>query len=213
MSDLFYNVVRYTGSHVFFLTSRAVVIGDQHVRRHGAFIVAATHSSPYDVPILIRHTHRMVDFVSTVEVFGQGRLFAAFYRALNAFPLDRSRPDGRTVRTILDRLARGRVVAMFPEGGIRKEQHAVYVTRKIKPGIGRIANLAGVPIVPVVIQNSIAYARPTSWLPIRRVRYGVIYGEPLMPGADDAETERCLVDEYVALHARLVAAMGGHPPG
>ena len=203
MSDRFYNFVWGAGCHVFWLTSKPVVIGADRTKIDGPFILAATHSSAYDIPLLIRHTRRVIDFVSTVEVFSQGKLFAWFYRSLGAFPLDRSKPDAPTVRTILDRLANGRVVAIFPEGGIKKEQHAVYNTRKMRPGIGRIAKLANVPIVPVVLLGSIAYSKWWSWLPIRQVRYGVIYGEPIVPDQNDLATEELLIARFVSLNGQL----------
>ena len=40
--------------------------------------------------------------------------------------------------------------------------------------------MAGVPIVPVVVWGSGAYARASNWLPGRRVRYGINYGEPFV---------------------------------
>src|ERR1041384_2498243 len=118
MSDAFYRAVRMVGTTAFWASASPVVVGESHVPGSGACIIAATHQSPYDVPLLIRHTRRLLDFVSTVEVF-RNPLVAWFYGSLNAFPLDRSRPDVATVRVILDRLRRGRVVAIFPEGAIR----------------------------------------------------------------------------------------------
>src|SRR5260221_7805481 len=104
---------------IFWTTSRPIVLHAERSRRKGGYILASNHPSPYDVPLLIRHSRRKLDFVSTVEVF-QNRFAAWFYGSMNTFALDRSKPDGATVRVILDRLGRGRVVAMFPEGGFRK---------------------------------------------------------------------------------------------
>src|SRR5688572_6064556 len=101
----------------FWVSSRPTVMGIEHARRDGPFIVASNHLSPYDVALLMRHSPRRLDFVSIVEVF-RHPLMAWFYSNMNAFPLDRHRGDPKTVRIILDRLERGRVVAMFPEGRI-----------------------------------------------------------------------------------------------
>ncbi len=206
MSDAFYSLVVALGRPIFWVTSRPVVIGTEHVPREGACLIAATHRSPYDIPILMRHSGRAVDFVSIVEVF-RNPLLAWFYGSLNAFPLDRSRPDSRTVRIILDRLRRGRAVGMFPEGRLRGEDESVVRTRRIRPGIGRLACLSGAPVVPCVIVNSGAYGRITSWLPRRGVRYGIIYGVPIEPvlGAEGVESR--LVAEFVGLHAKLTQMM------
>src|SRR5438045_3002539 len=112
MGDAFYRFVVLTGRMPFWISSRPVVLHAERARRAGPFILAANHTSPYDVPLLMRHTPRRLDFVSIIEVF-RNPLVAWFYSHMNAFPVDRSRRDPATVRIILDRLARGRVVAMF----------------------------------------------------------------------------------------------------
>ena len=203
---MFYRVVRLLGSPAFWVSGSPVVLGAHHVPTEGACIIAATHQSPYDIPLLIRHSRRMLDFVSIVEVF-RNPLLGWFYGSLNAFPLDRSRPDGGAVRVILNRLGKGRVVAMFPEGGFRKGTESVVHTRRIRKGIGRIARLSGAPIVPCVVINSLAYGRLTSWLPLRRTRYGVIYGEPLCATEDPEVLEVKLVEAFVLLHRELSEAM------
>ncbi len=206
MGDAFYRIIRRIGRPAFWVSSSPVVLGEEHVRRSGAFIVAANHTSPYDVPLLMRHVPRLLDFVSITEVF-RNPLVAWFYGSLNAFPLDRGRADPKTVRVILDRLGRGRVVAMFPEGGFRHGDDSVFVSRKIRPGIARIAAIAGVPIVPCVIVNSEAYSRPVSWIPARRTRYGMNFGAPLAAREEPAKVEGALVDAFVSLHGQLQDAM------
>ena len=206
MSDTFYRVVRSIGSLAFWVSGSPVIMGIQHVPRVGACLVAATHQSPYDVPLLIRHTPRLLDFVSITEVF-KNPLVAWFYGSLNAFPLDRSRPDSKTVRVILDRLRRARAVGIFPEGGFRKGLYSVVHTRRIRPGTGRIAHMTGATVIPCVIIDSHAYARVRGWLPLRQTRYGVIYGEAIDPTLDPEVIEARLIDAFVLLHARLTAEM------
>lgn len=206
MSDAFYRVVRSIGATAFWVSSTPTVIGTEHVPTTGPCLIAATHQSPYDIPLLIRHTPRLLDFVSIVEVF-RNPLVAWFYGSLNAFPLDRSRPDAKTVRIIVDRLRRSRAVTIFPEGGFRTGSDSVVHTRRIRPGSGRIARMAAAPIIPCAIINSHLYSRPISWLPLRRTRYGIIYGPPIAPTLDADVIEARLVDAFVALHAELNKAM------
>ncbi len=216
MSDAFYNFLWYTGYHVFWASSKPVVINAEVTRRPGAYLLASNHTSPYDIPLLMRHTARNLDFVSIVEVFKKP-IVGWFYGSMNAFPLDRSKPDSPTVRIILDRLARGRVVAMFPEGGFRSGEQSVTHGGKIRPGIGRVARLAGVPIIPVVVLKSKLYSRPVNWLPIRRTRYGVIYGQPLefrpeLPKAEAAQDlEERLKRAFVELYQSLSNSMSDSP--
>jgi 1-acyl-sn-glycerol-3-phosphate acyltransferase len=204
LSDLFYSFVHGVGSMIFWTTSRPIVLHAERSRRKGGYILASNHHSPYDVPLLIRHSRRKLDFVSTVEVF-QNRFAAWFYGSMNTFALDRSKPDGATVRVILDRLGRGRVVAMFPEGGFRKLEDSVIRGGRMRPGIARLAQMAEVPVVPVVVLDSQIYRRLISWLPLRRARYGMIYGEAiaLKPELGKVEAARVLEEDLQAAFMRL----------
>jgi 1-acyl-sn-glycerol-3-phosphate acyltransferase len=203
MSDTFYRVVRFIGRHPFWVSSAPVALGLENVPLSGPVIVAANHTSPFDIPLLMRHVPRLIDFVSVVEVFRKP-LLGWFYGSLNAFPLDRSRTDAPTVRTILSRLERGRLVAMFPEGGFRRGETSVIRGGRIRPGVGRIATLANAPVVPAVIVNSAAYGRARAWLPIRGTRYGVNFGLCLDPQLGADEIERRMVQEYRRLYDELV---------
>ena len=204
MSDLFYSAFVTAARHVFWLSSKPVVIGTEHTRLEGAYILAANHSSPFDVAVLIRHAKRHVDFLSITEVFKKP-LVGWFYGSMNAFPLDRSRRDPKTVKTMVDRLKRGRVIGMFPEGGLRGGEQSVLKTRKIKPGVGRLALLANVPIVPAVVVGSAGYLRPGAWAPIRKTRYGVIFGEAILPEGTAEEMEGRYVERLIGLHEQLIA--------
>jgi 1-acyl-sn-glycerol-3-phosphate acyltransferase len=201
MGDRYYNIVVFFGRFPFWVSSRATVIDAHHARRDGAFILASSHLSPFDVPVLMRSAPRKLDFVSIVEVF-RNPFVAWFYGNMNAFPLDRHRADPKTVRVILDRLQRGRVVAMFPEGRIRAEKDSVIHGAPFRPGVARIARMAGVPIIPVVVLGVSAYENLISWVPWRRVRYGVAYGKAILV-TDEAQAERELADAYRQLYERL----------
>ncbi len=206
MSDLFYKSVRFIGRPIFWFSSTPVALGAEHIPRSGACIIASNHTSPYDIPLLVRHVPRLVDFVSIVEVF-RNPFLGWFYRNLNAFPLDRGKPDAPAVRTILDRLDRGRVVVMFPEGGFRRGEASVVRTRKIRGGVGRIANIAKVPVIPALILNSVVYARPLAWIPLFRTRYAVAFGPAISPDLPPGQIEAAIVESIVKLHEEAAAML------
>ena len=210
MSDLFYSVVVLVCRHAFVVSSDSVVLHASRIPRRGAFLLASTHTSPFDVPVLMRASRRRLDFVSITEVF-RNPWMAWFYSNMNAFPLDRNRADPKTVRIILDRLERGRAVAIFPEGRVRPEAESVMHGASFRPGVARIARLAGVQIIPVVVWGANRYSRPASWLPVQRTRYGINFGEPLTV-SDEADGERHLAQAYRALYLELRAAMDARWP-
>jgi 1-acyl-sn-glycerol-3-phosphate acyltransferase len=212
LSDWFYNLVYSIGAPAFFVNGRATILHRERAKREGAYILAATHLSPYDVALLIRETPRVLDFVSIVELF-RNPLSAWFLGSMGAFPLDRSKRDSPTVRIILDHLARGRVIAMFPEGSIRRPENSVLNGGPMKPGVARIAQLANVPIVPCVVLGGSAYHRFWNWMPLRRTRYGINYGEAILPPKDpsDSDTRRVetqVREAYHALYEELLTANG-----
>lgn len=208
MSDWYYNLVWCTCWPAFGVSSSPVVLHRERGRRAGAFLLAANHLSPLDVPCLMKETRRHIDFVSIVEVF-RNPLIAWFYGHMGAFPLDRGRVDTGTTRTIIDRLKRGRVVGIFPEGSVQTDETSVLNGGRMKPGVFRIAKIANVPIMPVVIVGTRAYHRIWSWLPLRRVRYGVNFGEPIemREGEDLPTLEARLREAFRTLYEELKQAM------
>lgn len=210
MSNWYYNVVWCACWPAFGVSSSPIVLHRERGRRAGAFLLASNHLSPLDVPCLMKETGRAIDFVSIVEVF-RNPLIGWFYGHMGAFPLDRSRVDTGTTRTIIERLRRGRVVGIFPEGAVQSDETSVLNGGRLKPGVLRLAKLADVPIVPVVIVGTRAYHRIWNWLPLRRVRYGVNFGEPIEANADEGlpELEARLRAAYQSLHEELKAAMAG----
>ncbi len=218
MSDLFYSLVRTVCHPPFIFSRNPTLVGVEKIDRQGAFLLCANHTSAYDIALLMAHsTKRRLDFVSAIEICTHP-VIGPLYRATNAFPLDRSKPDGGAVRELMHRLERGRVVALFPEGGFRHGDQSVVHGGKIRPGLGRIAILAQVPVIPVVILNSVAYGKPSAWAWLRHTRYGMIFGDPMTPPklAADAppadikaaaatfEAEYCA--RMQALYARIKAA-------
>jgi 1-acyl-sn-glycerol-3-phosphate acyltransferase len=210
MSDAFYNIVVLVGRFPFWVSSRPIVLHADRIPRTGAFLLASNHSSPYDIPALMRSTPRNLDFVSITEMFAKP-FVGWFFGHMNAFPLERSRSDPKTVRTILDRLTRGRVVAMFPEGRIRGGEESVVHGAPFQAGVAGIARLANVPIIPVVVWGTQNYRRFTNWLPLKLTRYGVTYGEPIVV-KDESDAEKQLAQAYRDLYAEIMRALDRSRP-
>jgi 1-acyl-sn-glycerol-3-phosphate acyltransferase len=108
-----------------------------------------------------------------------------------AAPLDRSRADPSTVRTVVRHLRAGRVVGLFPEGGLRTGAASVLAGGSINGGVARIAELARVPVLPCAVLGGRKFHRWTNWLPLFRTRWAVAFGEPIeIRRGDDREAAR-----------------------
>src|SRR5205085_1143820 len=78
VSEAIYNLVVTLGRLPFWVSSKPLILDVHHARRDGAYLLASSHLSPYDVPVLYRHTPRHIDFVSIIEIMrkpGIGWLF------------------------------------------------------------------------------------------------------------------------------------------
>src|SRR5262249_13618483 len=65
----------------------------------------------------------------------------------------------------IERLKAGRVVGLFPEGGIRDGTRSLLEGAPLRPGASTLAHIAGVPILPCVIVGSDRLYSKKRWLP------------------------------------------------
>jgi 1-acyl-sn-glycerol-3-phosphate acyltransferase len=190
MSKRFYKVVRMIGSRVFWHASAPRILHAERAAREGAYLLAANHLSPYDAPLLIATTPRVIHWLSIVEIF-RNPLVGWFLRGVGAEPLDRGKVDTRTVRAIVRHLRNGDVVGIFPEGGVRSGTSSVLDEGGIHEGVCKLAYLARVPVVPCVVLGGSKFSRWICWLPGARTRWAVAYGEPIFPDVERDRTETC----------------------
>ncbi len=166
-------------------------------------MLAANHASPFDSALLIAATPRVIYWLSIVELF-RNPFTRWFLSSMLAAPLDRSRADTATVRSIVRHLRAGRVVGLFPEGGVRADNESVLRDGAIKDGIAKLAEVARVPVLPCVVAGGEKFHRWTSWLPLFRTRWAVAFGEPIEMRRDgDREAARA------ELLATLTGALRG----
>jgi 1-acyl-sn-glycerol-3-phosphate acyltransferase len=123
---------------------------------------------------------RYVDWMAMEELY-QARWSAWLMNALSAFPVKRNSNDTSPMRTALHRLKLGRVVGIFPEGGIRTGATSVLEGATMWPGFIAVSLLSGKPVVPCVILGTDRLYLSRNWWPFRRVPVWMISGEPIWP--------------------------------
>jgi 1-acyl-sn-glycerol-3-phosphate acyltransferase len=69
-----------------------------------------------------------------------------FFWACDVFFVQRGKTDVGAVRETLRRLKKGRIVGMFPEGGIRSGKESVLEGAPLKTGAAALAQMANVPV-------------------------------------------------------------------
>src|SRR5437016_3888785 len=94
------------------------IVGVADETKGEAVLLLANHISPFDPFIISSVVRRKIDWMAMAEFFPLP-LLRFLLRAVDAFPADRDRADHTTIRTAIERLKDGRIVGIFPEGGIR----------------------------------------------------------------------------------------------
>ncbi|PYL86813.1 MAG: hypothetical protein DMF17_05080, partial [Verrucomicrobia bacterium] len=157
MGPLFHSLANRVAAQamklLFGCVAHVRVVGRKNANRDGGLLLAANHISHFDPFILSSVVGRKIDWMAMAEFF-PNPLVGSFLRAVDAFPADRNRADRKTIRTAIERLKQGRVVGVFPEGGIRDGARSLLEGAPLRPGASTLAHIAGVPIVPCVIVGS-----------------------------------------------------------
>jgi 1-acyl-sn-glycerol-3-phosphate acyltransferase len=180
----------------FWLLTGLRVEGAEHLPASGPVLVASNHLNNFDPLILDCVLRRPVAWLAKIELFRAPAL-AAFLRLFWTIPLDRGGADRQALRAALDRLARGQVLAIFPEG---TRSRAASMRRGLV-GVGMLAVRSGAPILPIGIAGS---ERPLRlWpRPVVTVRIGRPITIERVPG--QRPDYQAITDQIMAEIAALV---------
>lgn len=145
-----------------------------------------------------------------MEELFRDRASAFLMKSLCAIKVRRDGSDRTGIRTAVKRLAQGRVVGVFPEGGIRAGKGSVLEGAPVWPGASALCVLSGKPIVPGVILGTDRLYDKRNWFRFRRVAVWIGFGEFILPPGDlpkrDARdlVQKSLSEAFVSLKERLV---------
>ena len=204
-----YNLTKFISWLLFRFKFGLEVQGQRHVPREGPFILASNHVSFLDPLVLGVSCPRRLRFMARSDLFRHFAL-GIFLRAVGVISLRRSEQDVTAIRTAVQWLKRGQPIALFPEG-----------TRQLsgklgsaKRGVGLLAALAKVPIVPVVVAGTFKALPPHSKT-LHPAKIRVAFGEKILytispfleQDTSQAASER---DSSRSLQDRRARASGVH---
>jgi 1-acyl-sn-glycerol-3-phosphate acyltransferase len=147
------------------LISRVRIAGRENIP-DGGYIVAANHHSNLDALFVALAVRRRIRFMGKSELF-DGR-WGWLLNRLGAFPVQRGTWDADAFETAATVLQRGRVMSIFPEGGVHVQRVPA------KSGVGHIAQLAGATVLPVHLHGTRSLYTPWRWPKVR-----IVIGAPL----------------------------------
>lgn len=138
-------------------------------RLKGGAVLAANHTTFSD-PFVVGSAfwYREINFF-TADVVMATKTRERLLKAAGAIKVNRSITDIEAVRSAVEVLKKGRLLLIFPEGGVQE----VGQVKALKSGTALIALQAGVPIVPLFICYN------SRWYNRRKV----VVGDPIDPKA------------------------------
>jgi len=155
------------------------VKGLENLPKDTAFIVASNHTSFIDPIILAvvitRYLRKKkVYFISAMLLFFDllaNILFSEFGGSIRL----RRKVHGGFLKSSLQKLKKGNVICIFPEGMPNKKPHI----RKGKTGVARLVLNGKVPVVPVGIEGTLYIWSRLKWLPRPTKKVIIKIGKPI----------------------------------
>ena len=197
--DVAFLPLRVVFGPAFTVAFRLKTQGREHLPRKGAAILAANHASFLDPILIALCAKRPVRFLVSNEFYRDPRLHTIL-RWLGAIPVGGDAGMVRAFRRIGDAMRGGRLVGIFPEGGITRDG----AMRPFRTGAAVLALRMGVPLVPIHVDGTFAalprYAKWPRFVPVT-----VSIGSPIPVAARRNPTS----EEIAALSESLRSAVAG----
>jgi len=212
MNAAFYKSARLACLAIKVQCIREVALHAHRADRNGGFILACTHLSHLEPVVVSLRVRRHIHWMARAEFYRHWWTAVALGLA-GAVRVDRFGFSLPAVRRATSLAAQGRVVGIFPEGGVATGPASVLRGGPMKHGVCTIAIRARVPVIPVIILGTHALNSVPPWLPFRRGRVWSAFGEPLEPPPPSRPGRHArqllvarLADAYCSLYQELLQA-------
>jgi 1-acyl-sn-glycerol-3-phosphate acyltransferase len=199
VADLVYPPVLLVGYGAFAALGLKVgVEGGRHLPRTGGAVLASNHVSYLDfvfAGFAARPSARLVRFMAKDSVF-RHPVAGPIMRSMHHIPVDRQAGAASYAHAV-DSLRAGEVVGVFPEATMSRSLEP----KSFKTGAVRMAQEAGVPLVPMAIwgtQRLWCYDKRSS-MKQRGLAVELRVGRPLDAAGDPEEATQRLREEIIGL--------------
>lgn len=174
--------------------------GRHNLPESGGGLILSTHQSVLDPVLVGLLCNRRLNYLARKTLF-KSRIFAAIIRHLDAIEIDREGGGLAGLKETLQRLRRGELVLMFPEGTRTKDGKV----QDVKPGFVAVARRSRVPLIPIAIVGAYDVIPKGSKLPRRRA-IKIVVGKSIHPeeiaGIDDHQLMHKLQTSLEDCHHR-----------
>ncbi|MDI6839903.1 MAG: lysophospholipid acyltransferase family protein [bacterium] len=145
---VFYYIVRLATRIVLIIFCSLKIRRVENVLGKGAYIIVSNHISVIDGLVLIASFKEKITFLVASYLF-EKPVVGAFLSRIGCIPVD-SVQAIKALKKALSMLKNGKVIGIFPEGGVRLTKEM----QEVKRGALFLTHTAKVPIIPVGIQET-----------------------------------------------------------
>jgi 1-acyl-sn-glycerol-3-phosphate acyltransferase len=183
-------------------------LGAARVPPEGPLLVAVNHTSFLDPWLLGAAFPRgPLRFLINEAWYSRSPLARFLFSGYGVVPVAAGDPEATIARAV-ETLARGAVVAIFPEGRISRDGTA----RRARSGIGYIAARSGAPVVPCGLRGAFEALPRHRRIP-RRHPVQLHVGEPMrFASAPVAEPSRQDASRFARRVMEEIVRLSGRPP-
>jgi len=189
---------------IFFLVARVKVEGLDNEIPQGGFIIVSNHLGRLDVPLVYIFLKRDDITIMAAEKYRKYAIVRWFAKQLDAVWVDRFNADFGVLRVCLERLRRGGVVAIAPEGTRSKTE----ALQEARPGSSYLAAKAGVPVVPIGVTGTEDRLVLAGLRRLKKARVHAQIGKPFtlppIKGKEREEAMKKYTDEVMCQIAALL---------
>lgn len=162
---------------------RFKVFGDEHIPTTGGAVLASNHISYLDFALIgtpAAPKKRFIRFMAKKEIF-DNKLAGPLMRGMKHISVDREKGSTSLVHA-MRALRAGELVGIFPEATISLS----WEVKELKSGAVRLAQGAGVPVIPVALWGShrILTKAHKPNLKRKKIPVYIAYGEPYLVAKD-----------------------------
>jgi 1-acyl-sn-glycerol-3-phosphate acyltransferase len=176
----------------------------ENVPQQGGFIVTSNHLGRLDVPLAYVFLHRSDVTLMVAEKYHKYAIIRWLVKQLDAMWVDRFNADFKALREALNRLKKGGVLIIAPEGTRSKSEALI----EARPGSSYLAIKAGVPIVPVALTGTEDRLVVEQLKRLRRPHIHVLVGKPFtLPPFKSQEREQAIQKYTDEIMCRIAALL------
>ena len=153
---------------------RGEVVGTGHIPKSGPFLIASSHTSHLDPPLVGCQIARQMRFFARKNLWNNS-IASWWLNRVETIPVDRDSGDVGAIRRVLQALHEDRAIVLFPEGTRSPDGHL----QKPKAGVGLMACKTGAPVVPCRVYGSFEALGKGTIIPRFGTPVTIVFGPPI----------------------------------